>query len=797
MQPLRAPSKILSLIVIVVGAVGLTGWLLDISSFKTVLPGLVTMKANTGICLMLLGTSLFLLENENASGPIRRIAQMLAAFSALVGALSLSEHVFGWNLGIDQLLFRESLSEAGPSFPGRMGPAACLDFLLLGSSLVLIDWKNRRDLWLSPYLAAASMPITLLAFLSYFYGVQPISSLTIYSSIALHTVGAFLALCAGILLARPAREFMPSLLSSTPGAILARRLLPAALLLPPFLGWLAVLGRKANLYGPHYGTAWVVTMLASVFSLLIVLAARAVNTSEAERARGERALNESESRFRSLAENIPQLAWMTDETGAIAWYNKRWFDYTGTTLEEMKGLGWEKVHDPEHLQRVTENFKRALASVQPWEDTFPLRSRDGDFRWFLSRAFPIKDAQDRVLRWFGTNTDISDLRAIQDALVEREAVLRTVTSEARVGLVMVSQERRYLFANNTYADILGLPNSHIVGKKVPDVLAHLYEQIAPNLDRAFQGHRVSYELRLPRHPVTGDERYYDVIYQPRTEGPSEPYVVVVLVDITERKKIQERLEHTVAERTAQLREANANLQTFSYSAAHDLRSPLRTIQSINPEAKGYLERVVLATNQMGDLLHDLLDYSKLTQAEIELEKVNLNDLVRDALGFLDRDIQAHGAALTVQHPLPSVIAHPATLLTVMQNLISNALKFMPPGGQPKVNISAEEYLAGDISLPSGDGPVPEALVNHRAGPDNLSPRRFIRLSVRDNGIGIPSTEISKLFTAFNRLHGKDDYPGTGLGLAIVHKAAERMGGRVGVESKPGEGSRFWIELPGA
>ncbi len=137
-------------------------------------------------------------------------------------------------------------------------------------------------------------------------------------------------------------------------------------------------------------------------------------------ARAVQDLHESEDRFRALADNIAQLAWMTDPSGWIFWYNQRWFDYTGTTLEEMQGWGWHQVHHPEHVDRVVAKFSRCMETGELWEDTFPLRGTDGSYRWFLSRAVPIRDAQNNVLRWCGTNTDITDRL---NAEAERERLL--------------------------------------------------------------------------------------------------------------------------------------------------------------------------------------------------------------------------------------------------------------------------------------------------------------------------------------------------------------------------------------
>ncbi len=137
----------------------------------------------------------------------------------------------------------------------------------------------------------------------------------------------------------------------------------------------------------------------------------------------EAALRYSEEKFRNLADNMSQFAWMADENWWIYWYNRRWFDYTGTTLDDMQGWGWKEVHHPDHVDRVVASVKAAWKSGQPWEDVFPLRSAAGEYRWYLSRAEPIRDETGRVVRWFGTNTDITEQR-------ETEAALQAAKDEA-------------------------------------------------------------------------------------------------------------------------------------------------------------------------------------------------------------------------------------------------------------------------------------------------------------------------------------------------------------------------------
>jgi PAS domain S-box-containing protein len=154
-----------------------------------------------------------------------------------------------------------------------------------------------------------------------------------------------------------------------------------------------------------------------------------------QRKQAEQDLRESEERFRTLADNISQFAWMADAEGWIFWYNRRWYEYTRTTLEEMQGWGWQSVSHPDHVERVVLRIKRSFETGEPWEDTFPLRGKDGQYRWFLSRALPIRDAEGRIVRWFGTNTDITRQLETEEQLRNSEQRYRRCSSQCeRVSL---------------------------------------------------------------------------------------------------------------------------------------------------------------------------------------------------------------------------------------------------------------------------------------------------------------------------------------------------------------------------
>lgn len=151
--------------------------------------------------------------------------------------------------------------------------------------------------------------------------------------------------------------------------------------------------------------------------------------------RAQELLRESEQQFRNLAESLPQLTWMADGRGWIYWYNRRWFEYTGTTLEEMQGWGWRAVHHPDYVDGVVERIQRAWDTGEPWEDSFPLRGADGHYRWFLSRALPMKDSEGRVIRWFGTNTDITEKQRLEDL---QKTLIHEISHRVKNSLALVS-----------------------------------------------------------------------------------------------------------------------------------------------------------------------------------------------------------------------------------------------------------------------------------------------------------------------------------------------------------------------
>jgi len=279
----------------------------------------------------------------------------------------------------------------------------------------------------------------------------------------------------------------------------------------------------------------------------------------------------------------------------------------------------------------------------------------------------------------------------------------------------------------------------------------------------------------------------------------------------------EELEQRVIERTAELQDANAELEAFTYSVSHDLRAPLRAMQGfsqvlledyadkLDSVGQEYAHRIVRSAQRMENLIQDLLAYSRVSRSEIQLQQINLASIVNSVLTHLHDEFQSRQAQVSVAETLLQieVIAHRTTLVQVLINLLMNAIKFLAPGVQPKIEIWAEESNL-NLELESQGEEIKTAAnkINENStsailglSQETNKNQKWIRLWIKDNGIGIIQEHFERIFQVFERLHGIETYAGTGIGLAIVRKGIERMGGKIGVESKVNEGSGFWIELP--
>lgn len=498
----------------------------------------------------------------------------------------------------------------------------------------------------------------------------------------------------------------------------------------------------------------------------------------------ERESRRSGDLLQTVIDGTPDPIYVKDRSGAFVMANRRTAGIFGTTPEMLVGRR-DADFLPEHLALAVEAMDRdvmltGLAILR--EEIVP---EAGETRVYLSSKVPWRDETGEVRGLIGISRDITERKRAEAELAASEARLRAFFDASAAGLVQIDpRTRRFLRVNEAFCDLTGYRPDELLGLTTDD-LTHPDDRMRDDelLAPMLAGEVCAYfsEKRYVRkdggsiHVVVGASLIRD------PEGrPSR--TAAVAIDVTARRhaeaevrRLNVELERRVTDRTRALAEANDELNAFAYTVSHDLRAPLRAMEgfarilvedyadSFDEEGRRYADRIVGAAERMEGLIDDLLAYSRITRSRMKLRPVRLEPLVRDAVPeYLDPsrvELRLAGS--------PAVLAEPAMLRQVVTNLLSNAAKFQPRDGVPEIEVYAR---------PVG---------------------RFVRMTVADNGIGIAPHHVDRIFGVFERLHGQEAYPGTGIGLAIVRKGIERMGGSSGVDSLPGRGSRFWIELPAA
>lgn len=400
--------------------------------------------------------------------------------------------------------------------------------------------------------------------------------------------------------------------------------------------------------------------------------------------------------------------------------------------------------------------------------------------------------------------DVTESKQAEARVRASEEEYRQLIEHLHTAVVVHEPDTRIRLSNARSAELLGLTREQMQGKAAVDpAWQFVHEDGSPMPVEDYPVTRVIRTTEALVNQVVGVDRgggkdrvwvLVNAFPTFRKDGALQ-HVVVTFSDITEQKSFEIKLERLVADRTRELRETNDQLNAFCYSIAHDLKAPLRAQsafaalleteygQVLGEEGCQYTRKISEAVERQSRLVADLLSHMSVSRAELPVSSVDLATLVEQARTDLVMEIQQKQAEVDTGGVKDRVFANSASLHLVVLNLLSNALKFVAAGVRPRVRMWTEMLPEGDQSTAVGGEPSRQT--------------RAARLWIEDNGIGIPAEHQQRIFEVFQRLHTTQVYPGTGMGLAIVKKAVERMGGSVGVESAPGQGSRFWVDLPAA
>jgi PAS domain S-box-containing protein len=501
-----------------------------------------------------------------------------------------------------------------------------------------------------------------------------------------------------------------------------------------------------------------------------------------ERKRAEAALTASEAKFQELADNMSQFAWTADALGWIYWYNKRWYDYSGTTLEEMQGWGWQKVHHPNHVERVVNRIRQSFDTGTPWEDTFPLRGRDGTYRWFLSRALPIRNEAGHLVRWFGTHTDVTERIEAENALRHLNETLEQrveVEAQERARLWNVSQDLlvvtdmdgRFVSVNPAWNAMLGYSERNLLNN-TSEWLVHPDDQAKTRAhqSRVAEGNNTQYfENRL--RDERGSYRWLS------WKGVSEKGLIYAVArDITDLKNATDQLQ--IARRELAAISRHTTMGAMTASIAHELRQPLGALIANASAGLRWLNRAEPDFDEVSAALRRIVDSGNRASAIIagirsmfqkdrgERGPVNVNDLIDEVIMIVRGEMERHQVLLESRlcDQLPTIIAERTQLQQVVLNLVMNAIEAMSSvTDRKRILIVRSEVSESDSVL----------------------------ITVEDSGTGIELSNTGRIFDAFFSTKAQ----GMGMGLSVCRTIIDSHGGQLWFSARSPHGSSFSAKLP--
>lgn len=469
-------------------------------------------------------------------------------------------------------------------------------------------------------------------------------------------------------------------------------------------------------------------------------------------------------------------------TGQQTWSDEMYHIYGYDPAEGVPHTDVLKAMFPD-WDTVEESIMQARQLGTPYHIDNALIIKGKELKYIETIARPVFDKNGNFIRLHGTTMDITERKLADIALRKSESQLRLFMNSMPAMVSYLNKDMQYEYVNDKLLQFFNLRPEDIIGRTTEELFGDrpYYSKSLQNISRALQGETLQAENRL----INSKNEPVDVLasYIPDTDENGEVRgVIALLIDISAQKRFEEELEKRVQQRTEELyatnnelNRSNQELEQFAYVASHDLKEPLRMVSNythllqlrykdkLDDDANEFIQFAMDGAKRMGNLINDLLEFSRIGKVYDNTETVSIESIIRLIEDNLAEELRIKRARI-IRDKMPIIQASPSYILQLFQNLVSNGIKFNE-SAEPAIEIEAR-----------------------------LIDNKWL-FTVKDNGIGIDDDHANKIFIIFQRLHGRNKYPGTGIGLAICKKIVEFYGGTIWVESQKDKGSVFYFTLP--
>jgi PAS domain S-box-containing protein len=480
-----------SVLTVIIGGLIFLGWAIDLQVLKSLVPGFATTKPLTAFGFILCGASLYWLNQAHRPISYKRVGQATAAIVVLIGFLTICEYLFNRNLGLDYLFFKTQVMSEETPFPGRLSPITAVGFLLLGLSLLSLKIEIRNVFHPSQWLALLVLIIALLGLIGYAYDVQSLYRISIYATLSLPSAIAFFLFAIGVLFVNENYEFTAIFLKNSVGGLLARRLLPFALIAPFLIGWLRLKGEAAGFYDRGFGTAVFAIANILTFTLLIWWTARSLDHLDDKRRLSEGEQRESEENFRALARSTSEIVWTRKDNELDQAARQWWQELTG---KENTGDWGDSIHLDDR-ERVKTSWETALENKTFFDAEYRILAKSGAYRFLAVHGVPVFNPDGRFRQWIGTVNDITEKKRTESEISRLAAIVES----SEDAIISKNFDGTILSWNKGAEGIFGYPAEESIGQNIGILFpSELISQEAEFITKIRRGERIDNEETVRR-----------------------------------------------------------------------------------------------------------------------------------------------------------------------------------------------------------------------------------------------------------------------------------------------------------